>query len=240
MKKLIIIIVTVICLCIAIYVTSVYFYHINCEARYFNWNDIYYRGTHYYDWYDISENYIQTGEIYHDDMYPYALIDGGINEKSMKIYLAHNDFIDTLVNPFLYFCYTNESLDKNNFFITHDSKWRLDLFVKENFIFPTLEGNEIDEVWMSASSTYEIIKDKEKVAKIVECAKSKGELELDEEVVEYIKKYSWDNHCFYLKYAGYPLIEEFHIEETEDGRYVVDQFTAEEYDTIYYHNTAHQ
>ena len=172
------------------------------------------------------------------DYYQYELVkDESYDAEEKHIWVKDRLVVDFFF-PFEYFEAYCESFDKQINFICLNSYDTV--FVKEGFVFPTIEENEVSEVWMSASSTYEIIKDKEKVAKIVECAKSKGELELDEDVVEYIKKYSWDNHCFYLKYAGYPLVEEFHIEETEDGRYVVDQFTAEEYDTIYYHNTAHQ
>ena len=64
---------------------------------------------------------------------------------------------------------------------------------------------------------------------------SKMVLENDElSKYDFIVANSWDNHCIHLKYEGYPLIEEFFVTETEDGRYIVDQYTAEEYDTIYY------
>lgn len=115
-----------------------------------------------------------------------------------------------------------------------------DFYVKEGFIYPTLDKNQVDEIWMSVRRNDDIIKDKEIVGKVVECAKSNGKIELDKEIVDYIKKYSWDYHCFYLKYEGYPIVEEFHIEETEDGRYIVDQYTPEEYNTIYWEEEAHQ
>ena len=93
---------------------------------------------------------------------------------------------------------------------------------------------------MSLSSSYEIIKDESTVNKIVECAKSDGKIELDKNIVSYIQKYSFDSHCFYLRYVDCPLVEEFHIEETEDGKYIIDQYTPEEYNTIYWEEEAHQ
>ena len=115
-----------------------------------------------------------------------------------------------------------------------------DFYVKEGFVYPTIYENQVDEIWMTMYRNNDIIKDKETVNKIVGCAKSNGKIELSEEIVEYIKKYSHDNHCIYLKYTGYPLVEEFYIEETENGRYIIDQYTPEEYDTIYWEEDAHQ
>ncbi len=148
------------------------------------------------------------------------------------------------VFPFRYFEFYCENFDENENFIINQPNHTTSLyfpFIREDFSYPTVENNEVAEIWMSRSSSDEYnIKDKETVDKIVECAKSDGEIPLDKDIVEYIKEYSCDNHCFYLKYVGYPLIEDFHIEETEDGRYIVDQYTAEEYDTIYYQDEAHQ
>lgn len=147
-------------------------------------------------------------------------------------------YIRSMIVPFIYFEPYSVEFDKNTEFI---NLYYFDkVLVYEDFIYPTINENKVVEVWMSLSSSYEIIKDKSTVNKIVECAKSNGEIELDKGIVDYIKKYSWDNHCFYLRYADCPLVEEFHIEETEDGRYIIDQFTLEEYDTIYWEDEAHQ
>ena len=198
--------------------------------------------------YDNTENII--GIKFKDEIYkpmglapskPYDFIYDE-NSFEFKSYLVlYNDLSDFLFMWNSVYFYS-DYYDRNKNFMRCDIWGRTsdDFYVKERFVYPTLYKNDINEVWMSHLSSYEIIKDEETVDKIVKCAKSDGKLELDKEIVDYIKKYSWDNHCFYLKYDGYPIVEEFHIEETEDGRYIVDQYTPEEYDTIYWEEEAHQ
>lgn len=130
------------------------------------------------------------------------------------------------------------NFDKNQNFVWLYSYDRI--LVKEDFVFPTIEKNEVEAVWMSASSSDEDhITDKEAVDKIVKCIQSNGEIELDKKIVDYIKKYSWDNHCVHLKYKDYPILEDYHIEETEDGRYILKQYTPEEYDAPFWEDAAH-
>ena len=176
-----------------------------------------------------DKTYIETDW----DFKTYHLIYDDSYEKDEKKMYIKDCFI-----PFRYVETLCEKFDKttNFIYIPHLDQ----VCVKENFVYPTLENNEIDEVWMSHSSSYEIIKDKENIEKIVECAKSEGKIFLDKEIVDYIKRYSSDNHCFWVKYEGYPLVEEFHIKETEDGRYIIEQYTQEEYDTIYWEDEAHK
>ena len=172
----------------------------------------------------------------------YALICEDPKPNTKRYFIKYNDFFSDYFPPFDYFTFYNNEFDENsNFIIIHTTDTTVTkVYVKDDFIMPSLKYNEIDMVCMSLDAKDEDnIKNKEAIEKIVECAKSEGELELDKEIVDYIKKYSWDNHCFCLKYKGYPLVEEFHIKETEDGRYVVDQFTEEEYDTIYYDDELH-
>lgn len=164
---------------------------------------------------------------------PYELVyDDSFQGKKNRIYVKN------MIIPLIYFEPYSVELDKNTDFI---NLYYFDkVLVDENFTYPTIEKNEVVEVWMSLSSSYEIIKDESTVNKIVECAKSDGKIELDKNIVSYIQKYSFDSHCFYLRYVDCPLVEEFHIEETEDGRYIIDQYTPEEYDTIYWEEEAHQ
>lgn len=210
-----------------------------CEARYIYDNQGYctgilYNNTIYHKWSNVSHDFVVSGAIYNNTLYPYCCVYNESQDSKIncnKVYIA-DDYM--LSNIFLvnWFCYYSETYDKNHNFITNNST--NSLYIKEDFIFPILEKNEINEIWLSLSSSYEIINDKETVDKIVDCAKSNGEKELDKEIYDYIIENSWDNHCIYLKYEGYPLVEEFFVTETEDGRYIVDQYTAEEYDTIYY------
>ena len=216
-----------------LYIVFIKIYEVNPTAKYI---------------YDNTENII--GIKFKDDIYehigfspskPYDFIYDE-NPFELKSYLVlHNDLSDFL---FMWntVCFFSDYYDFDNNFIRCDVWGRAspDYYVKEGFVYPTLHNNEVNEVWMSLSSSYEIIKDRKTVDKIVECAKSNGEIELDKEIVDYIKKYSADNHCLWLKYEGYPIVEEFQIEETEDGRYIVDQYTPEEYDTIYWEEEAHQ
>lgn len=130
------------------------------------------------------------------------------------------------------------NFDKNQNFVWLYSYDRV--LVKEGFVFPTIENNEVEAVWMSASSSDEDhITDKETVNKIVKCIKSNGKMKLDKSIVRYIKKHSWDNHCIHLKYKDYPILEDYHIEETEDGRYILKQYTPEEYDAPFWENKSH-
>lgn len=220
-----------------------------CEATYIKDADGYeigisYNGRNYYDLYTIMEDgsygpHISTD--FDDFPLPYSLVTAEDETGSEFVYIEQDEFSDYALWFDGYFYYYSETLDKNKDFIIDKDRYHFnDIYVDENFVFPTKENNKVDEVWMSHSSSYEIIKDESTVDKIVACAKSDGKIELDKEIVDYIKKYSWDYHCFYLKYEGYPIVEEFHIEETEDGRYIVNQYTPEEYNTIYWEEEAHQ
>lgn len=198
--------------------------------------------------YDNSESVIaikfknQVYESMSDDPpKPYDFIYDEFSVEFRSHLVLHNELSDFL---FMWdrIHFYSEDYDNDKNFI-RCSMWggtSDDFYVKEGFVYPTIYENQVDEIWMTMRKNNHIIKNKETVDKIVECAKSKGKIELDEEIVEYIKKYSHDNHCIYLKYKGYPLVEEFHIEETEDGRYIIDQYTPEEYDTIYWEEEAHQ
>lgn len=163
---------------------------------------------------------------------PYKLLsDDSYEGKESRLYIR------SMLYPFDYITPYSEKFDPEHNFVWIKSYD--DVLVKREFVLPTIESNKVDEVWMSQSSSYEIIKEKETVDKIVKCAKNNGEIELDKEIVDYIKKHSWDNHCFYLKYKDIPIIEEYHICETEDGKYIIEQFTEEEYLSIYFDDNAH-
>ena len=221
-----------------------------CEATYIKDADgdkigISYNGRNYYDLYSMMEDGFFGAEVstdLDDFPLPYSLVSAEEETYSEYIYIEQDDFSDYALCFDGYFYYYSETFDKNrDFIIDNNSYHPTEIYVDENFSFPTIENNSVDEVWMSQSSDdKDNIKDKQIVNKVVECAKSDGEIELDKDMYDYIKKYSWDNHCFYLKCEGYPIVEEFHLEETEDGRYIVDQYTPEEYNTIYREEEAHQ
>ena len=170
---------------------------------------------------------------------PYKLVvDANATPKGKVIYISRNDYGDVLLPWGDNFVYYSDEFDYQGAFIRvfpYDN-----LYVKANFVYPKIENNVVNEVWMSHSSSYEIIKDEATVDKIVACAKSDGKIKLDEDIVDYIKKYSWDYHCFYLKYEGYPIVEEFQIEETEDGRYIISQYDVEDYYRLSREDEAHQ
>ena len=177
---------------------------------------------------------------YNDDTYiefesekPYELVyDDSFQGKKDRIYVKN------MIIPFIYFEPYSVELDKNTEFI---NLYYFDkVLVNDDFTYPTIDKNKVIEVWMSLSSSYEIIKDREMVDKIVECAKSNGKIELDKDIVSYIQKYSFDSHCFYLRYVDCPIVEEFHIEKNEDGKYIVVQYSIENYKSSYRQDEAHQ
>ena len=173
----------------------------------------------------------------------YDLICEDISSNIEKHFIKYNDFFSDYFPPFDCFTfYYNEFDDNSNFIILHTTDTTVtEVYVKDDFIMPSLKYDNIDMICVSLDAKDEDnIKDAEKIDKIVGCAKSKGKIELDKDIYDYIKKYSADHHCLWLKYEGYPIVEEFHIEETEDGRYIIDQYTPEEYDTIYWEEEAHQ
>lgn len=215
-----------------------------CEATYIKNADgdkigISYNGRNYYEWDYMFDNYFEHSGACAEDGFPYVLVKHEDERKSEFIYIKQDKFSDYVFFKNDYFGYISEFYDKNRDFIVigFDLPER---FVDENFVFPTIDNNIVNEVWMSHSDDYEIIKDKETVDKIVECAKSDGKIKLDKSIVGYIKKHSSDRHCLWLKYEGYPIIEEFHIEETEDGRYIVAQYAVEDYYNLYWQDEAHQ
>jgi len=171
---------------------------------------------------------------YDDSEYPaYGIAYDDSEEGDVKrTYVKSSLFSIEYIVPY------SENFDKNQNFVWLYSYDRL--MVKEDFVFPTIENNEVEAVWMSASSSDEDhITDKETVEKIVDCIKSNGKIELDKVIVGYIKKRSWDNHCIHIKYKDYPILEDYHIEETEDGRYILKQYTPEEYDAPFWEDAAH-
>ena len=185
-----------------------------------------------------DEIYVPLGS---DVPEPYYYIYNGNWFELKSFFVPCNDISDFLFMWDTAIFYS-EHHDKDKNFMRCDVWGRTsdDLFIKEDFVYPTIESNKVNEVWMSHSDAYEIINDKKTVDKIVECAKSDGKLELDKEIVDYIKKYSTDNHCLWLKYEGYPLVEEFHIKKTEEGGYIVNQYPIENYETSFREDKAHQ
>ena len=218
-----------------------------CEATYIKDDDgdiigISYNGRNYLEWeYMISYGYFLSDDSTTYEGYPYDLVVSEEETYSDFIYIEQDKFSDYALQFDKYFFYYSETYDKNRNFIVENNRYDFnDKYVDENFVFPTIEDNEVDEIWMSLSSSYDVIKDKETVDKIVECAKSEGKIELDKAIVGYIKKRSHDNHCIHLKYKGYPIVEEFHIAETEDGKYIVEQYATEEYYWLHREDEAHQ
>ncbi len=215
------------------------YFNINCFLRILGWSllavivayslfiifyNVYAPAEVFYNPFSVeynSETYID-----YEDKEPYKLIaDDSIAEKNNRVY------VKSMLIPFIYFePYSVKFDEKENFIWLYHFD---EILVKDSFVFPTIEKDAVNEVWMSSSSTGKHkIKDKKIVDKIVECAKSDGKVELDKEICDYIKTYSFDNHCFRLKYEGYPILEKFHIEETDEGKYIVDQYTEEDFDII--------
>lgn len=179
---------------------------------------ILYNNVSYVEWAKAADTYSNSGVINNTDMSPYFLITENLRD---KIYISES-FIQDLLPPYSYFSFCGES---NDFIFESPDDTSLNiLYVKEGFVFPDIENNEICEIWMSLSSDSNFtIKDEKTVRTIVECAKNKNEKELDKNLYDYIIKKSWDNCHIYLKYNGYPLVEEFFVTKNEDGRYIVDR-----------------
>lgn len=199
-----------------------------CEAFYERDNNDYdkivYGDESYVKWDLVENDYYNSGVIHDQEMYPYHLISDNLRE---KIYIYDkNSFIFDFLPPYSYFSFCEEGDD---FIRESPDDTSLDvLYVKEGFVFPNIYKNEVNEVWMSlnADDSQNIkIKDEEKVRQIVDCAKNMGEKELDKDIYDFIVEESWKkDYCyFFLKYTGYPLVEEFYVDITEDGRYVVKQ-----------------
>ena len=220
-----------------------------CEAKYIKDADgeiigISYNEKNYYEWdYMIDNSFFEYDDSTIYDGYPYNLVVDEEESYTEYIYIEQDEFSDYTLHFDNYFFYFSETYDKNRDFIVENRSnySRNEKYVDENFVFPTIESNKVNEVWMSLFSEDKgNIKNKEIVDKIVECAKSDGKIELDKDIYDYIKKYSTDHHCLWLKYEGYPIVEEFHIEETEDGRYIVSQYDIEDYYRLSQEDEAHQ
>lgn len=90
------------------------------------------------------------------------------------------------------------------------------LYVKESFVFPNIFENEIDEIWMYLSAdNANKITDEKMVEKIVGLAKNDDDFGADEDIYSYISEKSCDGYHIFMKYKGYPLIEEFVLTEKE-------------------------
>ena len=130
--------------------------------------------------------------------------------------------------------YSEEYDEAHNFIIYCTWGGRQDIYVKQNFVYPTLQNNNVDEVRMSlVDESKGIINDKEIVDEIIKCAKSNGEIELEEKTADYIKKHSDDSY-FFLMYEGYPLAQVFHLSESENGKYTIDNYGTQSYCTVWH------
>ncbi|MBR3768692.1 MAG: hypothetical protein IKL10_10720 [Clostridia bacterium] len=193
--------------------TANYVYDNNSSSR-----SILYGDDSYIEWSIKANTYCDLGVIENEDMYPFFLVYENLRE---KIYISDN-FIQDLIPPYSYFSFCEDS---NDFIFEspHDTSLNL-LYIKEGFVFPDIENDEINEIWMSLSSDdNDNITDEKIVKKIVDCAKSKSAKELDKDIYDYISEKSWDNHHIYMKYKEYPLVEEFFVIKSEDGRYIIKQ-----------------
>ena len=223
-KRLLLVAVIVFTLSIALLATVIYLMGTSIYEATYSYNDegffrgILYENDSYVYWDEIDDDYCASGDIESTDMYPYFLVSGVLRE---KIYISDNSIQD-LLPPYSYFSFCSES---NDFIFEQpdDSSLNL-LLVKKGFEFPDIYNNEIEEVWLSLDPYCDDnITEKTKVMQIVDCVKNQTEQELDQDVYNYILEKSWDNCHVYLKYKGYPLVEEFCITITEDGRYMVQQ-----------------
>ena len=195
------------------------------EGDNYDRNKIVYGDESYVKWDLVEDDYYKSGVIHGQDMYPYSLISDNLRE---KIYVCNkkNSFIANLLPPYSYFSFCEEGDD---FIRESPDDTSLDvLYVKEGFVFPNINENEVNEIWTyldpDAGQDTKIT-DEEKVRQIVDCAKNMGEKELDKDIYDFIVEKSWKkDYCyFFLKYTGYPLVEEFYVDMIEDGRYVVKQ-----------------
>lgn len=179
---------------------------------------IVYNGITYLDWADVSKKYCSAGVVNSIQMEPYELLDDELRE---KIYVPYNDFSDFLP-PFDYFSFCGET-DDLIIFGPNDTSLEL-LYVKEGFVFPNIRNCKVDEIWLSLNSEdKDNIKDEKIIAQLVDCIKNAADREIDKEIYDYIVENSWDNSHFYLKYKGYPLVEEFSVSTNEIGQYVITQ-----------------
>lgn len=96
--------------------------------------------------------------------------DRTFNETKKRVYYK-GDF--ALFSYFEPYC---EVLDKNMHFI-YLSDWDM-VLMKEDFVFPTLENNQVNEIWFSLSND-DVKDNSDWVRQVVECAKSNGGKELD-------------------------------------------------------------
>ncbi|MBQ2827966.1 MAG: helix-turn-helix transcriptional regulator [Clostridia bacterium] len=223
-KRLLVVTAIVFILSVSFLTTAIYLMSTSIyEATYLYDDEGFYSGVLYGNdsyvyWHHIDNTYLESGVIENPEMHPYNLVEGVLRE---KIYISDNSIHD-FFPPYSYFSFCGES---NDFIFEQpdDSSLNL-LLVKKDFQFPDIYNNEVEEVWMSLDP-YDSgnITDKTKANKIVDRMINASKQGLTKEIYDYILKNSWDNCHFYLKYKGYPLVEEFCVTVTEDGRYIAVQ-----------------
>ncbi len=172
---------------------------------------IVYGNTTYLDWLDINQHYRNMGAIDKNatSMEPYyCLCDGFPETLKDKIYISYGNTLGDLIPPYRYFSTSVEN-DAFIFVCPDDSSLNL-TYIKKDFVFPTANNNEVDEIWMSVNKNDESnIKDSETIEYIVNCIKDNKNL--SEDVCKYITEKSYDNCSIYLKYKGYPLLEQYTV-----------------------------
>lgn len=192
-----------------------------CEAEFQNASDdlsryIIYDDCVYIEWSSIADEFCDSGAVKRNDMLPYYIISDDLHE---KVYISDGFFHD-LLPPYSYFSFCGES-DDFIFESPDDTSLNI-LYVKEDFVFPNIFENEIDEIWMSLSvDDADNITDEKIVGKFVGFAKSEDDFGADEDIYSYISEKSCDGCRIFMKYKGYPLVEEFVLTEKEIGRYVI-------------------
>lgn len=199
--------------------------YLKCDAvfKYRDEDDRYisYNNDSYVKWtWEITNKYRDSGEIYGEyhntSMFPYYIIEDDLRD---KVYVVSDGLIYRFFSPYFSFC------GDSNYFIVYQPDSFDWLYVKENFVFPNISKNEVEEIRnMYAPFDYDTISDKKLINMIVHSAKSGDEL--DDDIYEQLLKWCYNNRI-YLKYTGYPLLEEFLLITTEDGRHMVEMSSVE-------------
>lgn len=172
----------------------------------------------YVEWNMVADEFCTSGAVKSSDMLPYYLISDDLHG---KVYISGGFFYD-LLPPYSYFSFCGDS---NDFVFQSPDDTSLNiLYVKNDFIFPNIVENEIDEIWMSLSiDNADNITDEKTVEKIVGLVKSGDDFGTNEDIYSYISEKSCDGCRIFMKYKGYPLVEEFVITEKDNCRYVITQ-----------------
>lgn len=179
----------------------------------------YYNGNEYMDLDDFAEDCVAKGffnKLTFNYINPYEIV--WEHKNLAKRYVTgYGNLSEKLWDPSFYI-YIDKA-DKNNN-ILHDGYHPLEYYIRKDFVFPTLETNEVEAISFDSFYMDAIVADKQVIADFMEAIYEKGEA--TDKISEYLDK-EYDTWV-YFKYKGCDcLLELIGYFSIENGKFIMEK-----------------